>query len=71
MVRWCISSGRRWGRGVERLGPGMSIKRHPLCGPHRLPESRAAIKENGKGWEDRLFRWDESKDGRKVVVGGM
>ena len=31
----------------------------------------AAVKENAKGWEDRLFRREESKDGRKVVVWGM
>ena len=28
-------------------------------------------KENGKRWEDRLFRREESKDGRTVVVWGM
>ena len=31
----------------------------------------AAPQEDGKGWEDRLFRREETREGRKVVVWGM
>ena len=30
-----------------------------------------ASKKDGKHWEDRVFRREEARDGRKVVVWGM
>ena len=38
----------------------------------RTGEAQGAdSRDGGKGWEDRLFRREEAKDGRKVVVWGM
>ena len=38
----------------------------------RTGEAEGAVaKEESKSWEDRLFRREETKDGRKVVVWGM